>query len=228
MKTTIQIRKFISITEMISCITLLFLFLTACQQTQAKVMPSPTFAASTPTITVDCQTLWEQQEETNSYRNLNLTMELNKAQFNYDKLNKREELLVATLALKNMGTTPIWVNKRMGVNDDLDLIAKYGELYFVLISPWGETASFADMVYAGERDATDFRLLGPNKTGETISADIMSYAFSSLRQQNSRIEFPDGKYSVWAVYHNEVDPGLGGPVWMGKIKSNLVEFEVVK
>lgn len=194
------------------------IFLTACQ-------PAQTLVAATETTTVDCETSWE-QEKTDGNENLTLVLELERLEFNYDKLNKREELILSTLTLRNVGATPIWVNSRMGVNDNI--VPNLGEVYFVLVSPWGESASFVPLVYAEEPEASDFKLVHPTEAIKTVSAEIMSYAFLSLREQKSKVAYPEGRYCVWAVYHNQADPGLDGPVWKGKIKSNFVEFEVKK
>jgi hypothetical protein len=191
---------------------------TACQPAQVTTVP-------TPTAIVNCKTSWE-QERVDDNQNLTFVLELEKYRFVDDRLNKREELILSTFTLKNAGSVPIWVNKGMRLNSELP--ENHGEIYFVLISPWGETAILMAYIDANEPKAKNFTLLNPNETIVTESGGIMSYAFLSLLKQNSKITFPKGKYCVWAVYHNQTNPGLDGPVWTGKIKSNLVEFEVVK
>ena len=188
--------------------------LVACQPVQTATIP-------TPTIQVDCQTLWE-QEKTDEIADLAFSLILEKSQY------KPDELVFSTLVLKNIGSVPIWVNNRMLVNHDF--IDEVGEVYFVIITPWGEPALLAAMINAGESEAEYFALLQPNEAVESRSEGIMYYGYllSGKERSNYPPYFVEGKYCVWAVYHNQTDPALDGIVWKGKIKSNYVEFEVIK
>jgi hypothetical protein len=193
-------------------LTLVFL-LAACS-------PNQNLATPTQSVSIDCESSWT-QEITDEQSSLAFSLELQKHQF------RTGELIYSALILKNMGSTPIWVNKRMAVNQPLP--ENQGEIYFVMLSPWGETAQLrAIMDTMGGPEAQDFVLLKSGDVIESMSEGIMYYSFPSLLHQKDGYKFSEGKYCIWAVYHNQTNPGLNGLVWTGKIKTNLVEFEVVK
>jgi hypothetical protein len=173
----------------------------------------------TRTVTVNCEALWGQYQ-TDKAEDLEFSIRLEKSQYRVD------ELIFSMLTLKNTGLTPVWVNNRMLVNHDF--IEEFGEVYFVITAPWGESAVFSAKVNAEESDARYFVLLKPGESVETSSDGIMYYAFASRSRQEGSTYFPEGKYCVWAVYHNQTDPSLDGVVWKGKTKSNFVEFEITK
>lgn len=184
-------------------------FLSACKPEQAM-----------PIASVDCEAAWK-QEQTDFASDLKFSITLEKSQYKVD------EPIIPTLILKNVDTYSFWVNKRMVVNRPS--LEEGGEVYFVIIAPWGETAEFIAMVDVFESLCTkDFVFLDPNQAIETQSDGIMSYGFISVLEHADSKNDPSGKYCVWAIYHNQADPGLDGPVWKGKIKSNFVEFEIVK
>ena len=168
---------------------------------------------------VDCEATWL-RENADESKDIAFFLKLEKSQF---KIN---EPIFSTLVLKNISSVPLWVNKRMIVNRPS--LGDAGEVYFVIISPWGETADLIAKVDAMAPIAQDFVLLEPQQTIETQSEGIMLYSYLSLwRPERKNIDL-HGKYCAWAVYHNQTDPGLDGFVWKGSIKSNYVEFEIIK
>jgi hypothetical protein len=185
----------------------------------AACNPAEITATPTQTVSIDCEAFWK-QEKTDETKDLAFFLKLEKTQY------KPDELIFSILTLKNVGDALIWVNNRMLVSHDF--IENFGEVYFVIIAPWGESAGLDAKISAGESDAKYFVRLGPNEVVETRSEGIMYYAFASRRGQESSLYFPEGKYCVWAIYHNQTDLGLEDFVWKGKIKSNFVEFEITE
>ena len=175
----------------------------------------PTENAST-----DCELSWK-KDKTDEAKELAFTISLNKHQY------KPDDVILSTLSLRNQGATHIWVNERMIVNDPSP--EDQGDVYFVILAPWSETAHLMALVDAmGKPETQNFVMLAPGETTEKVSEDIMYYSFSSLPDQVRALGYPVGKYCAWAVYHNQTNPGLDGLVWKGKIKSNFVEFEITE
>ena len=188
------------------------LLLTACTLSPKTQVPIQTSG-------VDCKTAWS-RENADESKDLAFSINLEKSQFKID------EPIFSTLILKNTEAAPLWVNKRMIVNRSS--LEDAGEVYFVINSPWGEMADFIAKVDATAPVAKDFVLLEPQQTIDVRSEGIMLYSYlSTWGPERKNIDLR-GKYCVWAVYHNQTDPGLSGLVWKGKIKSNFVEFEITQ
>jgi hypothetical protein len=166
---------------------------------------------------IDCKSAWE-REAVDDPGNLSLALKLGKSRY------RLREVIFATLILKNISSVPIWVNNRMVVNRYNEFLQDYGEVYFVLVSRDGRSALFGAQVNADEAEKKYFIELQPNKQLETVSEGIMYYSFGG----DGNTGLSEGKYCVWTVYHNQTDPTVNGQVWKGKIKSNMVEFEITK
>jgi hypothetical protein len=180
---------------------------------------SPKTEVPIQTGVVDCEAAWLQENASES-KDIAFFLNLEKSRF---KIN---EPIFSTLILKNIGVVPYWVNKRMIINRPS--LGDAGEVYFVINSPWGETADLIAKVDAMAPVVQDFVQLGPQQTIDTQSEGIMLYSYLSTWGSEGKNIDLRGKYCVWAVYHNQADPGLLGQVWKGKIKSNFVEFEITK
>lgn len=194
-------------------LVLMLMVIISCMPIQAGIKP-------TERASMDCEASWK-KDQTAETKELVFTISLDKHRY------KPDDVILSTLSLRNQGATRIWVNKRMIVNDPSP--EDQGEVYFVVLAPWGETAHLVVLIDTmGKPEVQNFVILESGETIEKISEDIMYYSFLSLPDQVRALGYPVGKYCAWAVYHNQTDPGLDGIVWKGKIKSNFVEFEIAK
>ncbi len=196
----------------------ILMFLMACDATKptTQVTQTAQTSATNTAPPVQCTSAWKEYK-TDDPSNLTLSLELEKTQYQLD------ELMFSKLVLKNVGTSPLWVNNRMLVNRYSPALESLGDIYFEILSiPSGESALFSAYVNTDVATKQDFVQLEPNEDIEKRLEDIMYYSFG----KEGKTGFPEGNYCIWAVYHNQTDPDIDGGVWKGKIKSNPIEFEI--
>lgn len=198
------------ILSIIFCFFIAAMLVVSCTKTNVAKM--------LPTSIADCASQWK-NEETVDIHNLVLTLELDRNRY------QKSAPIVSTLVLKNQGTEPLWINKRMLVGERLATITS--EVYFEIMSPWGENAELMVKTDANIPEEDDFVLLKPLETLESKSDGLQYYSYISFWRSEGRRNNISGEYCAWAVYHNSTLPELDGTVWTGKIKSNYVEYELV-
>jgi hypothetical protein len=200
--------------NMIKIFTILVLLyiciLTSCKYKGSNLVPNINNNA-------DCERLW-QADITSYATDLDFIISVDKNTYSAG------EAIWTNISIINVTSYAIWINKRMIVNRPVKTDA--GEIYFNIVAPWGETAIFYSIVDAYPPELVDYLLLNPGNTFRTRTEGIALYNFPSLiEQRDAKVNF-FGKYCVWAIYHNQDNPGLDGFVWKGKLKSNYLEYIV--
>ena len=142
-----------------------------------------------------------------SSRDLSLTIILEK-----DVYAPGEHIL-CTLVLVNMSPKSLTVNKRLLLNYNATFPH---EVLFTIIAPDGTSLELIPIIKAGPLQPEDFTVLASSRF---VLKTIELERYFSFAQE--------GKYSIQAVYENYHQPE-GMPVWVGSIKSNLVEIEITR
>jgi hypothetical protein len=186
--------------------------MTACVNTTSETKPT---LIKNP----DCKKLW--QADTTAYSgDLDFQISLDKYTFTAG------EYSLTNLEIKNSALFPIWVNRRLIINRPE--FGDAGEVYFIIISPWGETAFLNAKVNASSPELSDFVLLNPGEVIQVKNEGILLYSYFSFYEPGGDDIDQHGTYCVWAIYHNQSNPGLIGFVWQGAIKSNYFEYQFIK
>lgn len=131
---------------------------------------------------------------------------------------KRNGPVEASLALKNNGKKPVWVNTRFYVNAPT-LPNEEREVLLEVTSPTGETLSCTYSHQTGFPKSEYFQRL---QGGQTVSAehpyDLRSYF---------NLTTP-GRYTVVGVYENVFGQEIGLDAFTGPVTSTPVTFTIVE
>lgn len=131
---------------------------------------------------------------------------------------KTQDPIKITFTLKNIGTAPVYVNKRFFLGPEEDLINDR-EVFLSVTSPSGQKLPYKFSYKTGFPKADYFALLSPGE--EAVS--------EYPRNINGSFEFNEpGEYKITAVYQNAYGPEIGIDAFKNRIESNAVTVNISK